>query len=559
MALNTWPLLGCGVGLRTQHYALVTEERPKMDWFEAVTENFMDSGGRPIRILEEVRKNYPVALHGVSLSVGSADPLDKQYLQRLKVLADRIDPAIVSDHLCWTGVGGENLHDLLPLPFTEEAVEFLAGRVRQVQDFIGRRILIENVSTYVTYKHSVLPEWEFLTAIAKRADCGILLDLNNIYVNSKNHNFDPFDYVRGVPGELVGQFHLAGHTDMGDFLFDTHSTEIGNPVWDLYREALKLYGQVTTLIEWDEAVPDFPKLAAEASKAREIYKKFPARKAGAAQVPAVSKNSPAAEAPASILEAQKVFKTSMLTGHHGDPSKMKGIFNVKGPERLSAYSNGYVARLNEALSEVFEGVRHLVGNDAFIGLVEEYAAAFPSHDYNLNNVGRHFPEFLKTNKLAKDLGFLPDLAVLEWQVSRTFHAFDEKAFSLASLKASSEEDWQHLRLTFQPSAAVVESQWPVLDLWNARRTPVSKLKIDLVGHPQRVLVCRQGTDIHCDLLDPLQYKLLAELMAGRTLGEACEILAESMSDDQSLSVQEWFAAWSARGLIRKGEFAAVPR
>lgn len=565
MALNTWPLLGCGVGLRTQHYARVTEEWPKMDWFEAVTENFMDSGGRPIRVLEEVRAHYPVALHGVSLSVGSADPLDCRYLERLKALADRIDPAIVSDHLCWTGVEGENLHDLLPLPFTEEAVEYLAARIRQVQDAIGRRILVENVSTYVTYKHSTLPEWEFLTAVARRADCGILLDLNNVYVNSKNHGFDPADYVRGVPGELVGQFHLAGHTDMGDFLFDTHSAEIVSPVWDLYREALRLYGQVTTLIEWDEAVPEFGRLAAEADKAREIYKRFPARKTGAPQAPPPlfagqgGAARTASEAPASMREAQKLFKSALRDATHADVKKVSGTFHIARPERISVYSNGYVARLNEALSEVFEAVRHLVGHDVFTDLVEDYATVYPSHDYNLNNVGRHLPEFLKTGRFTEKLGFLPDLAALEWQVCRSFHAFDEKPFELASLKAASEEDWSHLRLTFQPSLGLVESTWPILDLWNARRAPLSGLKIDLVGRPQRVLVWRQGTDIRCELLDPLQHRLLSELLSRRTLGEACEAIAESMSDDEALNVREWFAAWSSRGLIRQGGFAAVPR
>jgi uncharacterized protein (UPF0276 family) len=242
-----------------------------MDWFEAISENFMDSGGRPLHILEQVRQHYPVALHGVSLSIGSCDPLNRQYLTRLKALADRIDPAIVSDHLCWSGVDGEQLHDLLPLPLTEEAVRHIASRVDQVQRFLKRRILLENVSTYVTYQHSTMPEWEFLTAVAQRSGCGILLDLNNIYVNAYNHQFDPAEYLNHIPGELVGQFHLAGHTDLGTYLFDTHSRPVIKEVWALYREALHRWGPVTTLIEWDEDIPEFPVLAEEAEKARAIY------------------------------------------------------------------------------------------------------------------------------------------------------------------------------------------------------------------------------------------------------------------------------------------------
>lgn len=268
---SRWPVLGCGVGLRTEHFSAVTKSRPAVDFFEAISENFMDTGGRPLHILEQVRSHYPVALHGVSLSIGSVDPVDKKYLERLKALIARIDPAIVSDHLCWTGVGGENLHDLLPLPYTEEAVNHIARKIGQVQDFLGRRILIENVSTYLSYIHSRMPEWEFITAIARKAGCGILLDLNNIYVNSFNHQFDPFEYVRAIPGELVGQFHLAGHTDKGNYLFDTHSAPVIDKVWDLYREALKLYGPVSTLIEWDADIPPLPRLVAEKEKARAIY------------------------------------------------------------------------------------------------------------------------------------------------------------------------------------------------------------------------------------------------------------------------------------------------
>lgn len=245
-----------------------------MDWFEAISENFMETGGRPLEVLEEVRRRCPVALHGVSLSIGSSDPLDRRYLAELKRLADRIDPAIVSDHLCWTGVDGENLHDLLPLPFTEEALRHTAGRVRQVQEALGRRILLENVSSYVTYRHSAMPEWEFLAEVARRSGCGILLDLNNIYVNAFNHKFDPYRYLDGIPSELVGQFHLAGHTDRVAFLFDTHSSPVIEPVWDLYREALHRWGPVATLIEWDEEIPPFERLAEEAARAREIHQEI---------------------------------------------------------------------------------------------------------------------------------------------------------------------------------------------------------------------------------------------------------------------------------------------
>lgn len=265
-----WPILGCGVGLRSEHYEDITSTWPRMDWFEAISENFMDSGGRPLQILEAIRARYPVALHGVALSIGSTDPLNARYLERLKALVDRIEPETVSDHLCWSGVDGDHLHDLLPLPCTEEAVRHVATRVQQVQDSLKRRLLLENISTYVAYEHSTMPEWEFLTAVAERSGCGILLDLNNLYVNAYNHQFDPSAYLAHIPGELVGQFHLAGHTDCGTYLFDTHSAQVTDAVWALYMDALRRWGPVSTMIEWDEDIPSFARLADEAEKARGI-------------------------------------------------------------------------------------------------------------------------------------------------------------------------------------------------------------------------------------------------------------------------------------------------
>ena len=270
MDAQQWPRFGCGIGLRAEHYDFILRERPAADWFEAITENFMDSGGRPLGILEQVRRRTPVALHGVSLSIGSTDPLDEIYLERLKMLAQRIDPFIVSDHLCWTGVDGENTHDLLPLPFTEEVVRHIVSRVGQVQEFLGRKILLENVSAYVTYRHSALTEWDFLAEISRRSGCGILLDINNIYVNSINHGFNAEDYLAGIPVEAVGQFHLAGHTQREGFLFDTHNRPVIDEVWKLYRSALRRFGPVSALIEWDADIPPFEYLAKEAAQARAI-------------------------------------------------------------------------------------------------------------------------------------------------------------------------------------------------------------------------------------------------------------------------------------------------
>lgn len=263
-----------GVGLRPPHYPHVFNERPAVGWFEAITENFLSLGspdfGRPLQILERVREHYPVVLHGVSLSIGSVDPFRERYLDRWKELIRRVQPAWVSDHLCWTGVEGRNLHDLLPLPYTEEALAHVVQRICRVQEFLGRRILVENVSSYLTYNHSEMSEWEFLAEVAERADCGILLDVNNIYVSSRNHAFDPFDYLTAIPRDRVGQFHLAGYTDKGTHLIDTHDHPVSEEVWSLFRVATRRFGDVPTLIEWDDEIPEFSRLAEEAARAEAI-------------------------------------------------------------------------------------------------------------------------------------------------------------------------------------------------------------------------------------------------------------------------------------------------
>ncbi len=258
------------MGLRPRHYGRFLAERPAVDLVEAVSENFMAPGGRPLAVLEKVRRDFPVLLHGVSLSIGSVDPLSAAYLSALRSLVRRVEPALVSDHLCWGTHGGRHLHDLLPLPFTEEALGHVVARVRAVQDALGRRILLENVSSYVAYRDSEMPEWEFLAEVARRSDCGILLDVNNVWVSARNHGFDPLDYLRGVPPERVLQIHLAGHSDRGRYLLDSHDHPVPGPVWDLYRDAVRLCGRVPAIVEWDDAVPELEVLIAESRRAAAV-------------------------------------------------------------------------------------------------------------------------------------------------------------------------------------------------------------------------------------------------------------------------------------------------
>jgi hypothetical protein len=264
------PSLGFGLGLRTQHYEALLERRAHVDWLEALTDNYLVPGGKPLHFLGRIREQYPIALHGVALSIGSTDELDREYLRQVKALAERFEAAWVSDHLCWTGVAGRNTHDLLPLPYTEEALAHVVGRVRIVQDILERRLVLENVSSYLSFKVSTLSEAEFLRAVAEEADCLILLDVNNVYVSSVNHGFDALAYLDAMPAARVQQVHLAGHDDRGLCLVDTHDRPVPVPVWDLYVEAVRRFGAISTSVERDADIPPLADLVTELDTARAL-------------------------------------------------------------------------------------------------------------------------------------------------------------------------------------------------------------------------------------------------------------------------------------------------
>tara|TARA_R110000868_G_scaffold78207_3_gene223360 strand:- start:45 stop:902 length:858 start_codon:yes stop_codon:yes gene_type:complete len=275
MTRSQAPFEGFGLGLRPQHFPDVlgpdgAADLGRVDWFEIISENFIAVGGMPLRNLMAVRERRPMAMHGVSLSIGAPDPFDDEYLEGLKALADLVEPAVVSDHLCWTGAHGVNLHDLLPLPLTEETLDHVAARVGRVQDALGRRIALENASTYITFTADTLSEWDFLAELTRRADCDLLLDVNNVYVSAFNHGFDPADYLAAIPKDRVRQIHLAGHEHNGDHIVDTHDAPVADPVWDLYRAAVARFGAVPTMIERDADIPPFRDLVDELDRARSL-------------------------------------------------------------------------------------------------------------------------------------------------------------------------------------------------------------------------------------------------------------------------------------------------
>ncbi len=273
MATMTTTLHGFGLGLRPEHYRDFLDGRPRVDWLEVISENYMVPGGKPLHHLDRIRRDVPMVMHGVSLSIGGTDPLDLGYLRDLKALADRIEPGWISDHLCWTGVGQHNLHDLLPLPYTEAALRHLADRIAQVQDVLGRRLVLENVSSYLRFAADEMSEAEFIVELLRRSDCQLLLDVNNVYVSSVNHGFDARSFIDAMPAERVVQLHLAGHQDNGDHLVDTHDAPVCPAVWDLYAYTVQRLGEVPAMIERDDHIPPLEELLAELDHARALARR----------------------------------------------------------------------------------------------------------------------------------------------------------------------------------------------------------------------------------------------------------------------------------------------
>ena len=460
-AVADWPRLGFGAGLRAEHYDDVLAGTTGVEWFEAISENYMDTNGRPLAVLEAVRRDHPVALHGVALSIGSADPLDSSYLEALAALARRIEPAIVSDHLCWSSVDGRALFDLLPLPLTEECLEHVAARVQAVQEVLGRRILLENPSTYLAWKSSHIPEPEFLAELAERADCGLLLDVNNVYVSSVNLGFDPVAYLDAIPAHRVGQVHLAGFTDLGTHLFDTHSRPVHDEVWRLYAHTLERMGPVTTMVEWDDDIPP-----------GRGWSKRSTTPAGSTIGCSPCRRSTVSP---SLAELQRAVAAHILSGD--GPTVDDWIRVPAGVDvatRLAVHTHGYPARVTESLREAFPATANILGDGSFAALAARYLAHIPAELRNLNDVGAALPAFLRSDGLRDDLPFLPDLAALEWAVTLCFHAKLASAFDASVCSGWGMEDWARARIEFQPGLALVRSPWPLRELRETRHSERSR-------------------------------------------------------------------------------------
>ena len=405
--------LGFGLGLRPQHYHYIFEHQPEVDWFEIISENFMDTDGRPRRNLARIKERYPVVMHGVALSIGTVDPLNSEYLQKLKALARWVNPAWISDHLCWTGIAHRNTHDLLPIPYTEEALKHIVARIRQVQDFLERPIALENPSTYLEFKSSHMPEAEFIARMAEASGCNLLLDVNNVYVTCYNHRLDPKAYIDALPLDRVAQIHLSGHSNHGTHIIDTHDDHVVDEVWALYGYVVKQAGRIpNTMIEWDDKIPEFPVLFAELEKAKQAA-------ANANHHPALPELAKAhvsytKNAKVNLESEQQQLQDAIFLGaaFNSDPAAwIRAKEQFLPSNQLAVYTNAYRYRLYGIAAEDYPVLKTYLGDDRFDGLITDFVETVRSDHFNIGRFGAKLPGFVETQSDID--AFSLELCVLE--------------------------------------------------------------------------------------------------------------------------------------------------
>jgi uncharacterized protein (UPF0276 family) len=530
---------GFGLGLRTQHYADFLARKQPLDWLEIITDNYLIDGGKPLAVLDAIRRDYPVAMHGVAMSIGVSQGVDVPYLQRVKALADRIEPLWVSDHLCWTGPGPEQLHDLYPLPYTDESARHVIAQIRHAQDVLGRRLVLENVSSYVRYRQDSASEWEFLAHIAEEADCLLLVDVNNIYVSSVNHGFDPLTYLQALPAHRVQQIHLAGHSDNGDHVIDTHDHPVAQPVWDLYARACQRFGAVAAMIERDDHIPPLTELLDEMATARRIAAQHMAspEPAAAAALPLAPSVDPLPLAALQRHFADQVLADALPQATPDDP--------VTG--RLPIYHHAYRARLSEVLADTYAKTFLYMGSDSFDAHARAFAVARPPRTRSLNRYGEGLVEALRTQ--YPDNPELHELAQLDWDLRTRFDSADVPTLETAAAQAS--DTWTTRPGVLHPSALLRTITTNVVGVWNAIHTDDDVPEAVALSAPATLLVWRKGHQPHFRTLDGAEAAWVQALHAGGSVHDACTALLDSgLWQGDFIVLGGWLAQLLDDGLVQ---------
>jgi uncharacterized protein (UPF0276 family) len=550
--------LGFGVGYRPVHFHnfLAGEGQGHIDWVEVISENFMQVGGIASERLDWLIENYPVLMHGVSLSVAGTAPLDKLYLRHLKRLADRINPPILSDHLCWTKTAHQQLHDLLPFPYTEASLYHVARRVDQVQQKLGRQLTLENPTAYVASASDTMEEVEFLGRLAELTGCGILLDINNLYVNQCNLGIDPQPYFTQLPANAINQFHLAGHSLNGSIRIDTHDQPVCAGVWDLYHKALRAFPQTPTMIEWDDQIPDFSTLMEEVTKAKAISQEMnlTAHKPPPKQQPITGDKDVSPPPDLSTLKQWEASLAKHMTS--GDPTEAASLITqikstpVPNQMGLNVYQQGYFLRIRDTLRDLFPTLFYIVEDVGFDHIVADYLQSVALTHYSLDHAGKDLEMLLRSGQTTfqpgVSLSLLADLAALDWALVKAYGALNAATLKPEYFSSLKPEDWEGLTFSVAPHVSILELTSNPLPIWEA-----AKQRAPEAPAPQRgdttILVYRDQGQPNARLCEPFAAEIMQRFCRGASLQAIHTAL--SLSEDDAQRMIGFIAEWTHLDLI----------
>ncbi len=524
MAQPAHALAGVGVGLRAAHYRDFLDGRPRVDWLEVHTENYLACAGRDWQVLRAVRQDYPLSLHGVGLGLGSARGFSESHLERVRLLTELIEPALLSEHLCWGAVAGRQLNDLLPLVLDKAALDLLCARVGRVQDVLRRPILLENVSTSLRFHADAMSEAQFLAELARRSGCGLLLDVNNLYVNQCNHGEDALAALLDIPVGIVGELHLGGHLVTPRAVIDHHGATVAEPVWALYQAALQRFGQVPTLIEWDTDVPALAVLLAEADRARVMQQQHHAAAPWRGSINTVMASPPDQQ----LARTQQTFANALLDAGQADAAATL-CRGALVEERLGLYRGNLSATWRRVLGQAYPVLLALVGEAFFAGLAREYGRRYPSQDADLNRFGDGFGDFLTSFPPAAQLPYLPDMARLEWALHLAHYAPDAAGLAAQALASLAPEQLEACRFSLHPACALIRSDWQVVALWQAHQQENAVFPQQMAG-ASHALVCRPQWQAQVLAQDAAAHAALQLLMQGKSFGVALDAAFEIDAD-----------------------------
>jgi uncharacterized protein (UPF0276 family) len=530
-----------GVGLRAPHYRQFIEQRSRAGWLEVHTENYLDQAGWDWHVLQQLRRDYPISLHGVGLGLGSARGFSEAHLGRVHALVRSVEPVLVSEHLCWGAVGDRQLNDLLPMTLDHAALALLSARVNRVQDLLQRQLLLENVSSFVRFRQDAMSEAEFMTALVERTGCGLLLDVNNLYVNQCNHGEDALAALAAIKPGTVGEIHLAGHLVTPQAVIDHHGDAVAEPVWRLYEAALERFGAVPTLIEWDTDIPALPVLLGEADKAESLRLRHAVRAAEPATVWRTMGTPEQSDDAPTLAASQQQFAGALLDASQAGPV----LAQFKGEHvehRFALYRGNMSATWSKTLAAAYPVVKMLMGEEFFGGLSQAYGRAHPSDSGDLNRFGAHFAEFLQFFPHVADYPYLPDMARLEWALHRAHYAPSAEAVTTQQLAALTPEQMEAAQLELHPAVQLIASEWAIIPLWQAHQ-PDSE-----VGFPENMATASHGLVTRAEWqaqmlpLSRASHAALSVLKEGGDFGAALDAAFDMDEDfDVAANLQLWLA------------------